>query len=419
MTERMRLMDAPDTSLTVHPVPAVRRGFRTLWSASAVSALGDGMRTVAFPLMAASLSRNPSAVATVFAAGFAPWPLFGLYAGVIVDRSDRRDLIWRVSTIQALVVAAFAGLLATAGVPVIVLAATSFLVGTGETLSANASSSMVPALVDPAALYHANARLQIAQVLCSTVIGAPVGVVLFGIGRVAPFAADATSFAVAALLIWTVRGSFRPEQARRLSLTHELVEGLRWLYRDRFLRTAYLLMIVVNSALGAGEAVLVLYNRDELKQGDLGYTLLLTTMAVGAIGGSLAAPILCRKLGLRAITVGSAAGQAATLLIAGLTSQYLIALAAIALVGVTAGSWNVTVTSYRQSAVPAPLLGRVTSSSRVLALSATPLGAELGGFAARGYGLHAPYLIGGCALLAATLAAAGSLGPDPATKPAG
>jgi predicted MFS family arabinose efflux permease len=397
----------------------MRRGFWTLWSASAVSSLGDGMRNVAFPLLAASLTRNPSAIATVFAAGFLPWPLFGLYAGAIVDRSDRRELMWRVNTVRALVMAAFTILVAAAGAPVIALAATSFLVGTAETLFANASSSIVPELVEPSQLYQANARLQIAQVLCASIIGLPIGVLLFGLGHAAPFAGDATSFAVAALLIWTIKGSYRPVQAHdRGSLTHELIEGLRWLFRHRFLRTAYLLIIVVNSALGAGEAVLVLYNREVLRRGNLGYTLLLTALAIGAIGGALAAPWLRRKLGLRVISVGSAAGQAAALLIAGLTAQYEIAVVGIALVGATSGCWNVTVISYRQGAVPAQLLGRVTSSSRVLALSATPIGAELGGLLARGYGLHAPYLIGGCALLAATLAAARGLGPAPATEPA-
>lgn len=411
-------MDAPGTPLTLAPVLTVRRGFLALWSATAVSSLGDGMRIVAFPLLAASLTRNPTAIASVFAAGFLPWPLLGLYAGAIVDRSDRRELMWRVNSVRALVVAAFTVLVATAGAPVIALAVTSFLIGTGETLFANATSSIVPQIVEQPALYRANARLQVAQVLCSSIIGMPVGVILFGIAHAAPFAGDATSFAAAALLIWSIRGSYRPEQVtERRSLTHELVAGLRWLFGHRFLRTAYLLIIAVNATLGAGEAVLVLYNRDELKHGDIGYTLLLTTMAIGAIGGSLAAPFLRRKLGLRVISVGSAAGQAAALLIAGLTTEYVIALAGIALVGAATGCWNVTVISYRQSAVPAHLLGRVTSSSRVLALSATPIGAELGGLAARGYGLHAPYLIGGCVLLAATLVAAPSLRPDMDTEP--
>lgn len=412
-------MDAPDAALTVLPVSTARRNFRVLWSASAVSSLGDGMRAVAFPLLAASLTQNPSAIATVFAAGYVPWPLFGLYAGAIVDRSDQRVLMWRVNTIRALVVAAFTVLVAASGAPIVALGATSFLVGTAETLFANASLTIIPRLVERSALYRANARLQIVQVLCSTIIGMPFGVLLFGIGHAIPFAGDATSFAVAALLIWTIRGSYKPEQiTQRPSLTRELIEGLRWLFSHRFLRTAYLLIIVVNSTLGAGEAVLVLYSRSTLRQGDLGYTLLLTVMAIGAIGGSFAAPFLRRKFGLRVITVGSAAGQAAALMIAGFTSRYPIALAGIALVGVAVGCWNVTITSYRHSAVPAALLGRVTSSSRVLALSATPLGAWLGGLAARWYGLHAPYLVGGLILLAATMAAAWSLRADPAMEAA-
>jgi MFS family permease len=418
MTVNILRVTHPDRSLTVSAVQSVRRGFTTLWWASAVSALGDGMRNVAFPLLAASITSNPSAIATVFAAGFLPWPLFGLYAGAIVDRSDRRELMWRVNSVRAMVVAAFTVLVTATSAPVIALAVTSFLIGTAETLFANASSSIVPQLVEHSALYRANARLQIAQVLCSSIIGMPLGVLLFSLAHAAPFAGDATSFAAAALLIWTIHCSYRPDQVtERRSLTRELAEGLRWLFGHHFLRTAYLLIIVVNASLGAGEAILVLYNRDELKQGNVGYTLLLTALAIGAIGGSLVAPLLRRKLGLRAISVGSAAGQAAALLIAGFTAQYAIALVGMALVGATTGCWNVTVISYRQSAVPAHLLGRVTSSARVLALSATPLGAEIGGLLARGYGLHAPYLIGGCVLLAATLAAAPSLRPEPGSEP--
>jgi MFS family permease len=401
------------SSLPAAPVLTARRGFWTLWSASAVSSLGDGMRYVAFPLLATTLTRNPTAIATVFAAGFLPWPLLGLYAGAVVDRTDRRELMWRVNAVRTVIMAAFTILVAARSAPVIALAATSFCVGTAETLFGNAASSIVPQLVEPPRLYQANARLQIAQVLCSTIIGMPVGVLLFTAGHAVPFAGDATSFAVAALLIWTIRGHYRPDPGTdRGSLTHDLVEGLRWLFRHRFLRTAYLLIIVVNATLGAGEAVLVLYNRDELGKGNIGYAALLAAMALGAIGGSLAAPSLRRKLGLRAISVGSATGQAVALVIAGLTAQYLIALFAIALVGVATGAWNVTVISYRQSAVPAHLLGRVTSSSRVLALSATPVGAELGGLLVHGYGLHAPYLLGGCALFLAIVAAARSLRPE-------
>jgi MFS family permease len=78
-----------------------------------------------------------------------------------------------------------------------------------------------------------------------------------------------------------------------------------------------------------------------------------------------------------------------------------MAVVAMLLVGVSSMAWNVVTVSLRQRIVPARLLGRVTSSYRMIGLGAMPVGALLAGVLARTYGLHAPYLIGGLVLLAA------------------
>jgi hypothetical protein len=78
--------------------------------------------------------------------------------------------------------------------------------------------------------------------------------------------------------------------------------------------------------------------------------------------------------------------------------------------------WNVVTVSLRQRLVPAALLGRVTSSYRVIGIGAMPVGAALAGVLARGYGLHMPYLVGGLLLAAATLGCLPLLGesePEP------
>jgi MFS family permease len=79
-------------------------GFRRLWAASTVSALGDGMYLAALPLLAAELTRDPLAVAVVTFAGWLPWLLFALPAGALVDRLDRRRVMWVVDSVRALVV---------------------------------------------------------------------------------------------------------------------------------------------------------------------------------------------------------------------------------------------------------------------------------------------------------------------------
>ncbi|RPI23189.1 MAG: MFS transporter, partial [Actinobacteria bacterium] len=65
-----------------------------LWAASTGSNLGDGVVLAALPLLAAQLTRDPVAVSMVTVAAFLPWLIFGIPAGVVVDRIDRRTLLW-------------------------------------------------------------------------------------------------------------------------------------------------------------------------------------------------------------------------------------------------------------------------------------------------------------------------------------
>ncbi len=396
-------------------VAGLGRSFWTLWSASAVSTFGDGLRYVAFPLLAAGLTTDPRAVAVLFVAGYLPWPLFGLLGGAVVDRKDRRALMWMTDTARAVAVGAFTAVLVTSATTILSLAVLSFLLGAAETLFDNAASAIVPQLVAPARLERANSWLIGVQTLNSTLIGAPIGALLYGVARYLPTAADAVSFAAAAAVVWSLPGQYRPTSSTsRTSLGADIGAGLRWLSRHRFLRTACLLLIVINATLGAGEAVLVLYARSTLGLSDLGYTALFVTLAVGAILGTVIAPAIRRRVNLRPVVVSAAVGQAAAMLAAGCTTNLAIAIAAMAIIGASNAAWNVVTVSYRQAAVPTELLGRVTSSYRVIALSAMPLGAAAGGITAHTWGLHAPYLASGIVLTAATLLAFPALQhPDP------
>jgi MFS family permease len=91
-------------------VPTGRLGpdFRRLWTANAVSNLGDGVTLVAGPLLVASLTADPTAIAAAVLAQQLPWLLFSLVSGALVDRLDRRRLIVTVNLARAVVLAALA-----------------------------------------------------------------------------------------------------------------------------------------------------------------------------------------------------------------------------------------------------------------------------------------------------------------------
>ncbi|GAB3828968.1 MFS transporter [Dactylosporangium cerinum] len=377
--------------------------FWTLWTASTLSTLGDGIRYVAFPLLAAGLTDDPRGIALVFAAGYLPWPLFGLVGGALADRLDRRVLMWRVDLVRAVLVGAFAAAVLAQVPDIWWLAGVSLTLGVAETMFDNAATAMVPMVVGPAALDRANAWLFAAQTAASTFAGALLGALLFRIAPALPLWVDAVTFVLGAALVWTLRGRFtaRHEGTPVTSLAGEIRSGLRWLVRHPALRTICLLAAAINGSVAAVEAVLVVYALDVLHIGEYGYGVLLAVLAVGGVIGSAVAPWLRGRLGDRVLITGGAAGQGVALLAGGLTSSLPVALAALAFAGLSGGAWNVVVVSLRQRIVPSELLGRVTSSYRTVGLTAMPAGAAVAGFIAHGAGLHAPMLVFGGLLVVA------------------
>jgi MFS family permease len=99
------------------PKPAGARlgpEYGKLWAATAISTLGDGMYLAGLPLLAGQLSRDPLAVSVVTFASWLPWLLVGLLSGALVDRWDRRRVLWTVDLgrcvlVGALAVAVWAG----------------------------------------------------------------------------------------------------------------------------------------------------------------------------------------------------------------------------------------------------------------------------------------------------------------------
>src|SRR6266511_2209501 len=119
-------------------------GYHKLWTAAAVSTLGDGVFLAALPLLAAILARDPLPVSLVSFAGWLPWLLFGLVSGALVDRWDRRATMWRVDAFRFVVVGALGVVVLAGGASVPLLAAFGFLLGSGQTLFDNAAQSLVP-----------------------------------------------------------------------------------------------------------------------------------------------------------------------------------------------------------------------------------------------------------------------------------
>src|SRR4051794_9670968 len=385
--EAMRAVPRDRAHRPVGSPPMARRrlggNFARLWTAGAVSNLGDGVVLAAMPLLAASLSRSPTVVALVAAAGSLPWLLFSLVGGAIADRTDRRRTMSIVDGMRFVAMAALGIALLTDAESIVLLVIVSFALGMAETVFDNASQAILPSLVRADALETANGRLEGAQIVTNQFVGPPLGAWLFGLAAAAPFFLDAGSFAFAALLVLTLRGSFRPERAiADTTMRADIAEGVRWLVHHRVLRSLAVALGIINFVGMAAMTILVLYAQDILHLTDTQYGLLLTAEAAGAVLGSLVASRVSARLGPGTALTVAIVVSAGSFFVPVFWAQPVAVAASLAIGAFGGLVWNVITVSLRQTLVPDELLGRVNSAYRLVGWGTMPLGALAGGLTA-------------------------------------
>ena len=386
--------------------------YHRLFAASTISNLGDGIFLIALPLVAADLTRDPTSIAAVTFALRLPWLLFALVAGALVDRWDRRRVMWISDVVRAALVGALALAVVTDQHSIVMLYVIGFALGVAETFFDNASQTIMPSLIDdPADLPKANGRLFSAETITNNFVGPPLGGLLVAVAASVPFWIDAASFLAAAALIASIPGSFRAarahgDEAAQRSLRSEIAEGVGWLRRHRLLRTLAVLLGLMNLWFTAAFSILVLFAQDILDLGDVGFGILGTSMAFGSVLAGVVTSRLDERFGPGPLLLTGAFGIALTQLIVGpLSDPWLVGLA-LAASGFFAVMWNVVTVSLRQTIIPDELLGRVNSVYRFLGWGGMPIGALIGGVLADQFGLRAPFYVGGAFLVVATILAA-------------
>ncbi len=183
-------------------------------------------------------------------------------------------------------------------------------------------------------------------------LGPSAGSLLFAAAAAPPFGLDAASFAGSAVLVATLPGSFKDQDAQRPRICAQIAEGLRWLARHRLLRVVAVLLGMYNFANQVGQAILVLLATVTLHAGTRGYGFLLAAVAVGSVAGGLLCPRLTRRLGLLPSLIIAGAVDAAVFAGIGLAPDAAVAAVMLAGQGFAVTMWNVVTVSLRQQVVP-------------------------------------------------------------------
>jgi predicted MFS family arabinose efflux permease len=377
--------------------------FRWLVGSAWAGNLGDGIGLAAGPLLVATQTSDPFLVAMAGLLQRLPWLLFGLHAGVLADRLDRKLLLIAVDLVRAGVLVVLTVALVTGTVDIGVVLVTMFLLGTAEVFVDTTGATLLPMVVAKADLGIGNARLMSAGLTMNQLIGPAMGAALFAAGLAWPFVVQAVCLGLGAVLVSRMRLPVPAPATERRHFRREIAEGFRWTWGNRAVRTLTLAIVTFNVTYGAAWSVLVLYATERLDMGAIGFGLLTSVGALGGICGTAAYDWLERHASLASIMRVGLIFETVTHLELALTTTPWVAMVILFFFGAHAFIWGTTSRTVRMRAVPTELQGRVGSLYSIGVFGGILAGQALGGVIARIWGLTGPFwfaFVGSAVILA-------------------
>ena len=288
------------------------RDFRWLWTGNAAGNMADGVAFVAIPLVATSITTDPTLIAGLALVYSAVRMLLVVPVGVVVDRVDRRLLMWLPNVLRGLILLALSLTFASGRESLSLLYLAFALVGVMEIAADNAAISVLPDLVDTEDLDRANGRIATAQLVADEFVGPPLGGFLFALAVAAPLAVTGGLYAAAGLLFLAVPRQPRPATTeegvvRRPSMWRDAAAGATWIGGQPLLLGLAITGGLASVAYMMTFSIIVLYATQRLDVDPTGYGLILAVSSLGGLLASFSTAKMRQALGYGLLVPGALA----------------------------------------------------------------------------------------------------------------
>lgn len=401
----MAAVPTSETALRASPWRLFRnRNFARLWIGAVASALGTAVGTIVITWIVYDTTHSALVISLLGIVQFLPTVFFGVLAGALIDRLDRRRLMVSCDAARAVGFAGLALFVLWFGANTGVLVVVVFAVAVFSTLFRPATNAAIPRILAPGELVDGNGLLQGGTTIAQF-IGSPVGgVVLLALGAAVGLAVNALTFAISGVMILLMvipsrQGPAVPGAGTRGSLTSEVGEGLRYLRSQRPLLIITVCAMGANFFLSMWGGFTVVYAVVQLHQGATGFAILVAANTAGfAIGSILPGRIGSdRAPGWWLLPTWGIVG----FFLVGLawTSSLILAASFTAIAGALLSFGNTTWLSGVQRMVPDRFLGRYFATDEAGSFALIPAGVAVGGFLIFTFGIAWTYLIAGIGAL--------------------
>ncbi|HEX5596593.1 MAG TPA: MFS transporter [Micromonosporaceae bacterium] len=380
-----------------HPLNGVSaRNTTVLVLFTSLTNLADGVTKVVLPLLATQLTQSPAQVSAIALTLTLPWLLTALHVGVLVDRFDRRRLLWVANLVRTATIAALLGTAVanTTSLPVLYLG--GLALGVAEVIALTSATALVPTAVAPKGLEQANAWVAGAETVCNEFCGPFVGGLLLTAGVGVALGATGAAYVIGMLVLTLLVGRFAPRPdgtGPTGTVNQRIAEGLRFLWHQRLLRMMALALTVLCACWGAWFALMPLVAISLMELNAQQYGMLLSALGAGGLIGALTVRLVNRLLGRRWAMFADLLGTAAMVAAPALTTNLWLVAAGAFFGGMGGVLWTVNARTISQQMVTTELMGRYNAAARLFSWGAIPLGAGLAGVLAEWVGVRTAFAV--------------------------
>jgi len=334
--------------------------FQLLWGSQAISGFGTAISGLALPLLTLTITGSPIQAGLVGAGQAVARLACQLPIGVVIDRVDRRRLMLVSDAIRLVAFGLLAWAVLTGHATLLWIAAVAMVTALFSTAHETAEFSAIRNVVPLQQVPEATALNQ-ARLAAVNLAGPPIGGALYGISRSLPFVADAVSYLLSFIGVWLIRRPMQQERTEpREHPVKELVEGVRFVWREPFLRAVLLIAPPLNVALnGYAFAIIVILQQKGTPPVLIGAAE--TIIAVGALTGAVLASRIVRKVPMRTLAIGGFWVMTAVLAAGSLLTGSILVAVPVALSVMLMPSCNAALLGYQAAITPDRLQGRVIS----------------------------------------------------------
>lgn len=355
----------------------INRDFARLWYGQAVSTLGDYVFDTTLVLWVATVlapgkSWAPSAVGGVMLAVGAAVLVMGPLAGVFVDRWNRKRVMLRTELVRAGLTGLLAALsfLPTSALPtgvwLVVIYVLVFAVNATGQFFTPARFAVLGDVVSGEVDRARAAGIGQATTATASILGPPLAApLLFTAGLQWALILNALSYLFS---WWSIRGIRTSDQARAVvddhgaaGLRQEFVAGLRFFAGNRFLVALLGIAVIAQCGTGAINSLNVFFVTDNLHTSSRLLGFMATAFGIGAIGGSLLAGRLVKRIGARAATWGALLAAGLLVLAYARQTEFLAGVALQTAVALPVSMLNTAMTPLLLEATPQEYLGRMVA----------------------------------------------------------